>query len=82
MCGTSTSYHGAKGPDMKRYVSFFLAVLLTTTLLGACGSNSSASGEEADTGTASEIDENITLFPMTDSAYVGDTMLRHRDFPP
>ena len=64
---------------MKRYVSFFLAVLLTTTLLGACGSNSSASGEEADTGTASEIDENITLFPMTDSAYVGDTMPFYED---
>jgi len=65
----------AKGAGMKKYLAVILAALLL--LLGACGSDSAASNEDAgaeNMAESGENEDNYTLFPMTDGAYVGDTM--------
>ena len=60
---------------MKKYIAVVLAAVLL--LLSACGSKEAS--ESAPEGAASEaeaeeITDNFTLFPMTDAAYIGDTM--------
>ena len=64
---------------MKRYIAVVLAAALLLCSCGSSGSES-ASGEAAGNGAETEeITDQFTLFPMADSAYVGDTMPFYED---